>query len=115
MKQLLNLILLFSLSTVAAGQLHTEIREEKEIGKEFHFENSADGVLHSLDFTFTGFVGTDLIKAKFDYITEDLRAGFSDTLSFDLFCSRVADIVDIDSTGYQYNAKVCRSQHENNE
>lgn len=115
MKQLLNLIFLFSLSTVAAGQLHTEIREEKEIGKEFHFENSVDGVLHSLDFTFTGFVGTDLIEARFVYITEDLRTESSDTLSFDLYCSWVADIVDVDSTGYEYNAKVCTSRQDNKE
>lgn len=107
MKQLLNLIILISLNTVAAGQSYNEIREGKEIGKKFHFENSEDGILHSLDFTFTGFVGTDLIKAKFDYITEDLRTGSSDTLSFDIFCSWVADIVDVDSTGYEYNAKVC--------
>lgn len=105
MKELLNMILLFSLSTVAAGQLHTEIREENEIGKEFHFENSEDAVLHSLDFTFTGFVGTELIKAKFVYMTEDLRTDLSDTLSFDLYCSWVADIVDIDSTGFEYNSQ----------
>lgn len=101
------MIFLFSLSTGATGQLHTEIREGKEIGKEFQFENSKDGVLHSLDCTFMGVVGTDLIKAKFVYMTEDLRTDSSDTLSFDLYCSWVTDIVDVGSTGYEYNAKVC--------
>lgn len=109
MKQLLILIFLFSLSAVATGQLHTEIREEKEMGKEFHFENTEDGVLHSLDITFTGFAGTELIKGKFVYATEELETHDSDTLFFDIYCRLVADIVNIDSTGFEYNAKVCNA------
>ncbi len=115
MKELLNLIFLITLSTGATGQLYTEIREEKEIGKEFHFENSEDGMLHSLDFIFTGFVGTELIQATFVYGAGDLKTRESDTLIFDIYCRWVADIVSVDSTGFEYNAKVCLANQNNKE
>lgn len=115
MKPLLNLIFLFSLSTAAAGQLDTKIREEQEMGKAFHFENSEDRVLYALDFIFTGLVETELIKAKFVYVTKDLKTDLSDTLTFDIYCSWAADIVDVDSTGHEYHAKVCSAIRKDKE
>jgi hypothetical protein len=94
-------------TTEAAGQIRNEIREENEIGKEFHFELLEDGVRHSLELTFTGFVGAEQIKATFMYKTENFKTYKSDSLSFDVYCVWIADIVDLDSTGYEYNSKVC--------
>ena len=96
---------LYLIASISCGQWSNDIREENEIGKEFHFQNKTDSIDYFLDFVFTGFLGHDAIKTAFTFWTINETTNESDTLEFEILCRWIEDVIDVDSTGYAYNAK----------
>lgn len=106
MKHSLLIVFIFLVRIDLYGQLLYSVREDTELNKEYLFDLKTDTAYYKLSIRQTG-IFQNIIKVTFSYFEQNYKTNKLDSVKGELSCSRIDDIVLVNSNGYEYNPKTC--------